>query len=197
LASIDGIDIHGEFDIYADVDVFILRLTRGTGVRSKQQWYSLSTASPGRSKISDYFDVHVGPVVPHRHPNRGTECCYIQSRMLPGWAEFDTNKSAGNRLFSGRTFLPPFVTVRRTSSPSDKNRVVPTLVLGDSPVAVENHLLILRPHENPLRMCRELMRILADERTRSWLEQRIRCRHLTVAALQDLPWWGKCYTKEE
>lgn len=33
LASVDAIDVHGAFDVYADVDVFILRLTRETTVR--------------------------------------------------------------------------------------------------------------------------------------------------------------------
>jgi hypothetical protein len=40
-----------------------------------------------------------------------------------------------------------------------------------------------------VRTCRELLDILKDDQTTHWLDQRIRCRHLTVAALDELPWW--------
>jgi len=40
-----------------------------------------------------------------------------------------------------------------------------------------------------VKACRELLRSLKDERTTHWLDERIRCRHLTVAALDELPWW--------
>jgi hypothetical protein len=31
---------------------------------------------------------------------------------------------------------------------------------------------------------------LKDPRTTTWLNERIRCRHLTVGAVRDLPWWN-------
>jgi hypothetical protein len=54
---------------------------------------------------------------------------------------------------------------------------------------VENHLIVLRPKDGTIGACREVLGILKDERTTRWLNERIRCRHLTVAALDELPWW--------
>jgi len=189
LASVDAIDVHGVFDIYADVDVFILRLTKRTETSGKSEWHSLSGNRGCRPKVGEFFHVHVGAVVPHRHRHEGTSYSYIQARMLPPWESFDADSSPHRRCFSGRTFRPPFVAVRRTSSPRDKNRVVATLVVGDSNVAVENHLLVLCPRETSLGLCQALMQALSDERTSEWLGRRIRCRHFTVSSIQDLPWW--------
>lgn len=188
-AVVESVQVFGTFDAWADIDVFILRLTvtASPSGRATMWWEPPAPAAGGR--VGDHFNVHVGPVVPHRHPKLGCWYPYVYARLLPGWGVLDIEKGP-RRRFRGRTFAPPFVAVRRTSAPTDRQRAVGTLVTGDRPVAVENHLLVLAPRDGSLDRCKELLAVLRDDRTRLWLDQRIRCRHLTVAALQDLPWWG-------
>ena len=97
---------------------------------------------------------------------------------------------SNNRRFEGRVFSPPFVVVRRTSRPGDKHRALGTIINNARPVAVENHLLVLLPKDGTVKACRELLRVLRKPQTTQWLDQYIRCRHLTVSALADLPWWS-------
>jgi hypothetical protein len=93
------------------------------------------------------------------------------------------------RRFAGTTYQPPFVVVRRTSRRGDRHRAIGTIIAGHGPVAVENHLLILQPRDGSVRSCRRLLRVLRSPRTDEWFDQRLRCRHLTVAAMLELPWW--------
>lgn len=185
---IESVDIIGAFDPWADVDVFVLRLI--VAERSEAPvatWCSQPLAGP-EEHLGDHFDVHVGPVVPHRHPETGRLHPYLQARLLPAWQTCSVS-SAPRRRFGGRTFAPPFVVVRRTSAPSDQSRALGTLIVGRQKVAIENHLLVLVPGDGKEATCRRLLSVLQDERTRRWLDQRIRCRHLTVAALLEIPWW--------
>lgn len=188
-ACVDSVQVYGAFDAWADVDVFVLHLTvdSGNSVESVAWWRPAEAAATG--SVSEHFDVHVGPVVPHRHKVRGKWHPYVYASRLPAWEEFEGDKS-GKRRFIGRTFVPPFVTVRRTSAPSDQQRAVGTIVTGKRPVAVENHLLVLVPKDSDLELCHELLAVLRDQRTSDWLNERIRCRHLTVGALCELPWWS-------
>jgi hypothetical protein len=39
-----------------------------------------------------------------------------------------------------------------------------------------------------LRDCEKLVQVLRRESTTEWLNERIRCRHLTVSAVADIPW---------
>ena len=187
LASVDQIKCEGVFDPWADVTVFIATFTVGTRKpsRSSHKWTphifrSLDT-------VGSRFSVHVGSVVPHRHAEIGPSRRFIQARTIPPWGVrigiWD------RRRFKGRVFAPPFVAVRRTSRPDDRKRAVPTIVLGREPVAVENHLLVLLPRDGTLDVCQKLVSVLASDRTDSWLNKRIRCRHLTVSALSEMPWW--------
>jgi hypothetical protein len=57
-------------------------------------------------------------------------------------------------------------------------------------VLVENHLLICQPIDERAPSCEELLDVLADPATSAWLDARIRCRHLTVRALRDVPMPG-------
>lgn len=189
-AKIKDIEIVGLFDKFADVDVFIVRLITGGQMNRKPANWWKPAGQGGRERIGDHFDVHVGPVVPHRDPGLGQWHPYIHVRMLPIWETFDAD-TAPRRRFRGNAFTPPFVAVRRTSAPGDKNRAVASLVTGDSPVAVENHLIVLKPRRNSLSLCRQLLRSLQSKQTDEWLDERIRCRHLTVSALRDLPWRRK------
>jgi hypothetical protein len=88
----------------------------------------------------------------------------------------------------GTIFAPPFVAVRRTSSPSDRKRAVGSIILGNRPVAVENHLLVLTPNDGRLESCAELLVLLACDATSDYLNLAIRCRHLTTRSVMGIPW---------
>jgi len=133
--------------------------------------------------------VRVGPVVPHRHAEKGPLVPYIHARSLPSWSE--CTDIAESRRFMGRLFAPPFVAVRRTSRPDNGSRAVATLVLGNTPVAVENHLIVFLPKDETVETCRGLMQRLRSPKTDTWLNARLRCRHLTTRALAEMPWWYK------
>jgi len=62
-----------------------------------------------------------------------------------------------------------------------------TIVRGVRPVAVENHLIVLRPHDHTLRGCRSVVGILESEPASLFLDERLRCRHLTVDAVREIP----------
>ncbi len=147
-------------------------------------WEASGQARVGR--IEDYYGVRVGPVVPYRDPEEGPSVAYICAKALSSWET--VQRINERRRYSGTLFAPPFVAVRRTSRPGG-DRAVGTLVLGKRKVAVENHLLGLFPRSKSLKKCKELLHVLKSPETNSWLDERIRCRHLTVQALKELPWW--------
>lgn len=187
-ARIDSVEVVGAFDAWADVDVFVLRMIVGAPEPAGSiAWWKPDAHVPSEC-VGDQFDVHVGPVVPHRHKHLGRWHPYLFARLLPPWTAFEADIGK-RRRFRGRVFVPPFVAVRRTSAPRDKSRALATIVVGNRPVAVENHLLVLKPRDHSLKRCEQLLTLLQDERTNRWLDERIRCRHLTVGVLRDLPWW--------
>jgi hypothetical protein len=65
--------------------------------------------------------------------------------------------------------------------------VVATLDRGLESVLVENHLLVCMPRDHKLETCQRLIEALANPQTTEWLDQRLRCRHLTVTALREVP----------
>jgi hypothetical protein len=173
----------GRFSHEADIDVAILSVTIGA--------VDPATTAPAdmvtdRAVLSDLAKIRVGTIVPHRDPRSRRSRPYLDVDGAPVWAE----ASVGVReRFHGTAFRPPFVVVRRTSSPSDRERARATLIRGKEPVMVENHLLVLLPARRTLVACRELMRNLADPRTTAWLNEELRCRHLTVHVMKQLPVW--------
>lgn len=182
---IEGVEPYGLFDQSADIDVFILEVTKQNKAdRTSSLW--CAAAARAATTVSDHFAVHVGAVVPHRNKKIGQRVAYIHARGLAPWTE--VKRITEQRRFAGTLFKPPFVVVRRTSRPEDKHRAIATIVSGRRPVAIENHLLICEPNNRTLEKCRDLMRVLRDAGTSSWLNKRIRCRHLTVSALAELPW---------
>jgi hypothetical protein len=188
-ARIESVEVVGAFDSWADVDVFVLRMIVGAPKTvGAIAWWRSDLHIPDEC-VGDRFKVHVGPVVPHRHKHLGRWHPYVYARLLPPWSAFDVG-IAKRRRFSGRLFVPPFVAVRRTSAPGDKARALATIVVGNHPVAVENHLLVLEPCDHSLNECKQLLAVLQNDRTNRWLDERIRCRHLTVGVLRDLPWWN-------
>lgn len=173
----------GLFSEEADVDVFIQRFTRrpdrstvGTRHRSK----------PVKQTVGDKFVVSVGAVVPHRDKKSGPEFAYLHAGNTAAWSEIQ--RIAEKRKFDRRTFTPPFVVVRRTSRPGDNHRAVATLVLGSRQVAVENHLLVLSPKRGGAALCRALVKLLRSRKTTEFLNETMRCRHLTTASVSSLPW---------
>ena len=175
----------GLFDPWTDIDVYLLHFEKtSTKRRSKRPPTPTPTGGLGKR-----FHVHVGSVVPHRHPEEGVPVPYLHARSIPGWTE--SSDVPETRKFDGRLFEPPFVTIRRTSRPDDGKRAVATVILGDDPVAVENHLIVCLPKNGSTTACRELMRRLRSRKTDDWLNKHLRCRHLTTRLIAGLPWWNK------
>jgi len=142
--------------------------------------------NPSARIVKDLFDVHVGPVVPFRLDGKGRWCAYVHSEQLPPW---ETVRKIDQRLrFKGTTYKPPFVAIRRTSKADYQLRCIGTLVTGDRPIAVENHLLIAMPRDKRVGTCKQLLDVLKRESTSVWMNERIRCRHLTVGSVGELPW---------
>jgi hypothetical protein len=186
-ANLERLEILGQFDRWTDIDVFLLELrVLGPSEESSQQPWKVGERPLGGC-ISDHFESCIGPVVDYRDSHTGPFHPFIHSRDLPPWQV--VRDIARRRRFSGRVLKPPFVAIRRTSRPGDHHRAIGTLIAGRQLVAVENHLIVLTPKDGTVKACRKLLRILKDERTTHWLDERIRCRHLTVAALAELPWW--------
>jgi hypothetical protein len=185
--NIAALCVVGIFDSWADVDVFTIHGdTRA--FRDEQapliNWWEAHTAA---SRLRDSFDVHVGAVVPHRDPDFGPWRKYLHARTISNLQKFNVTE-APSRRFDRRTFRPPFVVIRRTSRPDDRQRAVGTIIVGDDEVAVENHLIVVSPHSRTLRDCERLIQVLQHDSTTEWLNERIRCRHLTVGAVADIPW---------
>ncbi len=185
LARIQKVEVVGQFDSKADVDVFMLYavVTDGQGRRGGGGWDAPKSAD--RGTIGDLFSISIGTVVPHRHPEKGPWRAYITPHDLPPWGVVANVPE--RRRYSGATHRPPFVAIRRTSRPGDKHRAIGTLVRGARKVAVENHLVVARPKDGSIKRCEELLRFLQTDHATVWLNRRIRCRHLTVSSLSQLP----------
>lgn len=180
------------FDALTDVHVFVTEMIIGqSGATRGQSWWKAmgSWDALATTSVGDRFEVRVGPVVPHRDPIDGPQHAYLHARGLPAWGSIAAGSE--HRRYTGTTFVPPFVVVRRTSRPEDRHRALGTIITGKDPVAVENHLLVLKPKTGLIADCRELLENLRAPETNIWLNERIRCRHLTVSSLRTLPWWTR------
>jgi hypothetical protein len=172
----------GQFSTHADVDVFIQHFTKQK-VNTKTP---ITDPVGGGLTIGSHFIVSVGSVVPHRDPKEGLAFAFLHPKNAPVWGEI--KRISETRKFRGRTFTPPFVVVRRTSRPGDRHRGSATLVLGARDVAVENHLLVLTPKDRSVEKCRTLMSVLRDPQTDAFLDEIMRCRHLTTSSVASVPW---------
>ena len=185
LSEIRRVQPYGIFDASADIDVFLLHSVRaklGQAIQSVS-WSPLTAKE--QVTLGDRFEVRVGTVVPHRDEEIGDSYPYIHARSVPAWAtvrEFDES-----RLHSGRLFKPPFVVIRRTSRPEHRYRAAATIIAGEVPVAVENHLIVCIPLDQRVGSCRQLIKQLKLPNTNEYLNERIRCRHLTVRAIKQIP----------
>jgi hypothetical protein len=185
LASHLDIEIIGRFDDKTDVDVFILHMVIGKSNKKFTEWYSeKSRTSRIQLKISDLFEVSVGPVVPYRCPHKGNWYPYLDTSSAIPWSIVS---KLPVRRFKGTVTKPPFVVVRRTSNPGDKYRAVASIVTGSSPIAVENHLIVLKPRNGTIKQCIKLIEFLRGASANQWFNERIRCRHLTVSSVKEMP----------
>ena len=185
LALVKSVEPYGIFDESADVDVFILRLKRRAknSAAKSVPWTSAPTRTG--TTIGDHFEVHVGRVVPHRDPKKGKWHPYIHARSVPTWEIMREFKQS--RRHQGKVYKPPFVAIRRTSRPGHPYRAAATVIAGKKSVAVENHLIVCEPKAKTLKMCKKLMTQLQTTAVNKFLDERIRCRHLTVGAVAAIP----------
>jgi hypothetical protein len=184
--SIEKIVLLGQFDKYADIDVFALKLTKRKKIRrvnEEDKKWQLNKIT--KQTFADSFDICVGPVVDYRDPQEGKSLGYIVSKNLEGWSE--KKEVTLKRKHEGKSFRSPFIVIKRTSRMSDKHRAIATIINIADPVYVDNHLIILNPKSGTLRDCRKALSILRDERTDEWLNSAIRCRHLTVRVVSQIP----------
>ncbi|MER5963312.1 N-6 DNA methylase [Streptomyces sp. NPDC002057] len=192
ILSRSSLDTYGQFDEHADVDVFLLgaKVERQALLESPGDWWHAGdSVVVGSKSVDDFFVVRVGTVVDNRDPIEGPEFPFARARDLPPSGEIST--PVRRRKFSRRVFEPPFVLVRRTSRPStaqQESRLSGVLVTGKAPVAVDNHLIIASPRDGSVKTCRTLLKVLSSKPTSEWLDNRIRCRHLTVGAVREIPW---------
>ncbi len=182
-ANVKGLEVIGAFSAWADVDVFLFRAIVGESATAPVSWWS--EPERGGKSLSDFFDVSVGSVVPHRDRENDPPRPFLHARLLPRGGRFNADRAPA-RGFQSRAFMPPFAVVRRTSSPSDRQRIVATIIEGTTAVTIENHLLVVRARSS--YSLEDLLGVLSSPEASEWLNQRMRCRHLTVSALGKIPW---------
>ncbi len=185
LAKVRLVQPYGIFDDSADVDVFLLRLACRAENQNPSSHVWTNTSSKRKATVTDFFDVHVGRVVPYRDERSGPLHRYIHPRNIPVWKEI--TRISEKRRHIGSAYEPPFVVLRRTSRPGDQYRAAATVILGKRPVLVENHLIVCESRDKSADTCRALMAQLHTQQVNDFLDQRIRCRHLTVGAVRDIP----------
>lgn len=178
-----SVELTGQFSEAADVDVFFLRFTICNSSKPRTHRWQRQV---GQSRtIADDFNVCVGAVVPYRDPMVGPERRFVHPRNLSAWKT--VQRIPEKRRYSGRVEAPPFVAIRRTSRPGDEFRATASIVTGKAPVAVENHLIVCAPKDGRLESCKELLLALKSDITNEFLDEAIRCRHLTVGAVKAIP----------
>ncbi len=182
--DLDTPEPKGRFDPWTDVDVFILRGRARPAKKNvgPSRWVP-STTGP---TVGDRFDISVGPLVDYRSPIEGPRVPYLVSKDFPAWGTIVSVEGA--RRFSGRLHEGPIVVMPRTSRPGDPYRARAAVVSDRRGIAVENHLLVLKPRRGGTTECRRLVRRLQCQDVNDWLDRAIRCRHLTVGAVASIPW---------
>lgn len=178
--------IWGRFNSKTDVDVFILHGFLEENENNECIGWQEDLGQ--YEQLSTKFDVCTGPLVAYRDIIVGTEYPYFHSKNTPAWETITAHTET--RRFRGKVLSPPFVLVKRTSSPGDKNRATATIINLKTMVAVENHLIVIKPKNNSLKDCKKLLKILKSEKTNEFLNKRIRLRHLTVQVVKSIPLEG-------
>jgi hypothetical protein len=186
LAEIITIENYGKFNQTTDIDVFLLKLIRRQTSKVQVNWNLPILNLENSISVSDLFYVHVGKVVPHRDKNEGQLYDFIHPRCVPTWTVMTSFTET--RKHYGAPFKPPFLVLRRTSRPGDLYRATATVISGDLPIAVENHLIVCLPKDGKITTCMALMQHFKTEKVNRYLDVRIRCRHLTVGAVSSIPY---------
>jgi len=186
------ITLKGRFDKKTDVDVFILNAC----VVGKSEGLNWTIEQCTDNNLSKFFSVSIGRVVPHRDPMEGDLHAYIYPGLLKSWVEIDSNDISSKRRHKSIPINPPFITIKRTSSPKDKDRAGAHLIYGDNPIYVENHLIVVKPFDDKISTCHNLMAQLKSERVNDYFNNIIRCRHLTVKAVKNIPLKIEGYDEE-
>jgi hypothetical protein len=184
----EKIKLLGQFDKHTDIDVFAVLLKKKKAVTSfKSLKNRFQPEQVVNLTILDKFQVCVGPVVDNRDEQSGMLRGYIVSRGLPSWTIQTQFKLS--RKYSGKCFTGPVVVVKRTSRMGDAQRAVATIINTLDPIYIDNHLIVLIPKTGSLEDCQKIMDNLMDPRTDEWLNNEIRCRHLTVKIVSKIPIW--------
>ncbi|WP_019615122.1 N-6 DNA methylase [Psychromonas ossibalaenae] len=178
---IGNCEVIGRFNKKTDVDVFLLTGLLKTSNENISWFKSLQEYTP----VSEFFDVCIGPLVAYRDPEKGPRYPYVHPKNAPVWETL--KELSETREFTGRIIEPPFVVIRRTSSPSDKSRASATIIATAEAVAVENHLIVIRPKSSTIKDCKKLLKVLKSPKTNDFLNDRMRCRHLTVGIVKQIP----------
>lgn len=175
--------VWGRFNSKTNVDVFLLYGKLVAEENEKEIKWQDDLGN--YEKLSEKFDVCTGPLVAYRDIEIGNEYPYFHSKNTPAWET--VSEVSETRKFPGKVISPPFVLVKRTSSPSSRYRAVATVINLKTLVAVENHLIVIKPKNNSLTACKNLIKILRSEEVNNFLNKQIRLRHLTVQVIKDIP----------
>lgn len=185
--EISNVKLLGQFDNYTDIDVFSVMLKKRSIILEEvnDDW---SQSVVSLTKISDLFNVSVGSVVDNRDPHEGIERPYLISKGLEGWTELSNTERS--RKYKGKAIEAPFVVIKRTSRHGDSHRAIATLITIPEPVYVDNHLIVLKPKKGGIRTCKRLLKLLKNHATDNWIDEQIRCRHLTVKVVSQIPFFS-------
>lgn len=181
---IESIKSLGRFDRWTDVDVFMM--TGQVAAKGVNGCLGLWTSHFEGKTVGDLFRVSVGSVVNYRDPECGPHRSFLTAKSFPTWEEVES--VVGGRRFQGKVESSPFVVIPRTSSPNEPVRSRGAIIVDSRPIAVDNHILVVSPHDGRLESCRELLEVLKRPATTTWLNKVNRCRHLTVADVESIPW---------
>lgn len=174
--------VWGRFNSKTKVDVFILSGRISRDESGEIEWHK---DLGNYKRLSDLYDVRTGPLVAYRDPEIGKSYPYFHPKNCPSWET--VNVETETRKFTGTVIQPPVVLVKRTSSPSDSNRASATVIDLNALIAVENHMIVIKPKSGSISDCHELIKILRSKKTNDFLNDRARMRHLTVKVVKEIP----------
>jgi len=184
--DIKKIQLLGQFDKYADIDVFAIELCkRPVASPAEPSFHWVGASASNASTVGDQFIVRVGQVVDNRDPRAGTSRPFLTSKGMKGWEKL--NNWPYRRLHCGNPVECPFIVIKRTSRMGDSNRAIATIIDMDEPVFIDNHLIVLKPKSGKLSTCVKLVKKLKSKQVDNWINERIRCRHLTVKVVSQIP----------
>jgi len=174
--------VWGRFSPRTEVDVFILSGQLHKDNNTSIEWHR---NLGDYESLSQLYDVSTGPLVAYRDPEEGELFPYFHPKNCPAWAVVE--KTTESRRFNGRLVKPPVVLVKRTSSPSARYRASATVINVKGLIAVENHMIVIKPKSCRLEDCHKLLSILKSQKTNDYLNDRARMRHLTTRIIKGIP----------